>query len=122
LPQPSWKTRTSKRRVALASNAPPPTPPPVVVLTRDVEIARLFDDIATLARTNEERQRESEERHRVIEHLEAEAQRAQAAAHEAQQQLAAIMRTRTFRIASAVGWAYTRLVSARSRRSGAERE
>ena len=109
--------------LALASNASLPTPRPVVVLTQDVEIARLIEQVAALSRENEERQRhseelqreieerqrESEERHRVIEHLEAEARRAQAAAHEAHEQIEAIMRTRTFRYGSAIGTTYTRL-------------
>lgn len=88
--------------LALASNAPLPTPPPVVVLTQDVEIGRLIEQIAALTR-------EGEERERVIENLEAEARRAQAAAHEAHQRIEAITRTKIFRYTSKMRTAYGRL-------------
>jgi hypothetical protein len=69
----------------------------------------LIEQVAALTREHQRRQKESEERQGVIEHLEAEARGAQLAAHAAHEQIDAIMRTKTYRYASALGGAYTRL-------------
>jgi 2-polyprenyl-3-methyl-5-hydroxy-6-metoxy-1,4-benzoquinol methylase len=95
--------------LALASNVALPTPPAVVVLSQDVEIGRLIEQVTSLSEHATSLSREGEARQLVIEELEATLEAEARSAREAREEVQAIMRTKTFRYMSTVGTVYARL-------------